>query len=156
MSSIKHTTWWLKSTTKSKRKGRGTGSGIGKTCGRGHKGYKARSGSSMKLGFEGGQTSIFRTTPKSGFTSIPSRRQKQALHKTLTTTPELILKLQSIQDSPITLSSLKEALIISRRVASVKFIQSGNVINSLDKGCLVMGKNITFSKSLNKYMTLVN
>lgn len=56
----------------SKRVGRGIGSTLGKTCGRGHKGQKSRSGGITKLGFEGGQMPIQRRLPKSGFTSRKS------------------------------------------------------------------------------------
>ncbi|EUJ18442.1 50S ribosomal protein L15 [Listeria aquatica] len=52
------------------RVGRGTGSGNGKTAGRGHKGQKARSGGGVRLGFEGGQLPLFRRLPKRGFTNI--------------------------------------------------------------------------------------
>ncbi len=52
------------------RKGRGTGSGLGKTGGRGHKGQKARSGGGVRLGFEGGQMPLTRRLPKRGFTNI--------------------------------------------------------------------------------------
>ena len=52
-----------------KRVGRGIGSGLGKTCGRGHKGQKSRSGGSVKPGFEGGQMPLQRRLPKFGFTS---------------------------------------------------------------------------------------
>lgn len=58
------------STKQKKRLGRGHGSGHGKTSGRGHKGQKARSGSGIKLGFEGGQMPIQRRLPKRGFTNI--------------------------------------------------------------------------------------
>ena len=53
-----------------KRVGRGTGSGMGKTSTRGHKGQNARSGGGVRLGFEGGQTPVFRRLPKRGFTNI--------------------------------------------------------------------------------------
>lgn len=53
-----------------KRKGRGIGSGLGKTAGRGHKGQKARSGGSIRRGFEGGQMPLIRRLPKRGFTNI--------------------------------------------------------------------------------------
>ncbi len=58
--------------TKKKRTrvGRGVGSGIGKTSGRGHKGQKARSGGGVRRGFEGGQTPLYRRLPKRGFTNI--------------------------------------------------------------------------------------
>src|SRR5215210_3638411 len=58
------------STHKKKRVGRGPGSGLGKTAGRGHKGQKSRSGFSRKLGFEGGQMPLHRRLPKRGFTNI--------------------------------------------------------------------------------------
>lgn len=58
------------STKDVKRKGRGHGSGLGKTAGKGHKGQKARSGYSMKPGFEGGQMPLQRRVPKRGFTNI--------------------------------------------------------------------------------------
>ena len=54
-------------TTTSKRVGRGTGSGLGKTAGKGHKGQKARTGGSIRRGFEGGQTPLYRRIPKRGF-----------------------------------------------------------------------------------------
>ena len=53
-----------------KRLGRGPGSGLGKTCGRGGKGQTARSGSSIRAGFEGGQTPLYRRIPKRGFTAL--------------------------------------------------------------------------------------
>src|SRR3989338_11014806 len=65
------------SKTKSKRLGRGIGSGKGKTCGRGHKGQRARAGGYHKVGFEGGQMPIQRRIPKSGFCSRQSLRHEQ-------------------------------------------------------------------------------
>lgn len=61
------------STKQKKRVGRGPGSGHGKTAGRGHKGYKARSGSGVKPGFEGGQMPLYRRLPKRGFTNTFKR-----------------------------------------------------------------------------------
>ena len=58
------------SKTEAKRKGRGAGTGNGKTAGRGHKGQKARSGGGVRPGFEGGQMPIYRRLPKRGFTNI--------------------------------------------------------------------------------------
>ena len=58
------------STKKSKRKGRGMASGLGKTAGRGHGGQKSRSGGGVKIGFEGGQMPLTRRLPKRGFTNI--------------------------------------------------------------------------------------
>ena len=58
------------STTAAKRLGRGVGSGLGKTSGKGHKGAKARSGGGKRHGFEGGQMPLYRRVPKKGFTNI--------------------------------------------------------------------------------------
>ena len=66
----------IESTTKKiarKRVGRGMGSGLGKTSGRGHKGQKARSGGGVRRGFEGGQTPLYRRLPKRGFTNIHAK-----------------------------------------------------------------------------------
>ncbi len=57
-----------------KRVGRGIGSGLGKTSGRGHKGQKARSGGGVRRGFEGGQTPLYRRLPKRGFTNIHAKK----------------------------------------------------------------------------------
>jgi large subunit ribosomal protein L15 len=62
------------STHKKKRRGRGPGSGLGKTAGRGHKGQKSRSGYSRRAGFEGGQMPLQRRLPKRGFTNIFKKR----------------------------------------------------------------------------------
>ena len=64
----------LGSKTEAKRKGRGPGSGNGKTAGRGHKGQKARSGGGVRPGFEGGQMPIYRRLPKRGFTNIFAKK----------------------------------------------------------------------------------
>ena len=61
-----------KNTTRT-RVGRGVGSGLGKTSGRGHKGQKARSGGGVRRGFEGGQTPLYRRLPKRGFTNIHAK-----------------------------------------------------------------------------------
>lgn len=58
------------STRTRKRVGRGPGSGVGKTCGRGHKGQRSRTGYSRRLGFEGGQMPLIRRVPKRGFTNV--------------------------------------------------------------------------------------
>jgi large subunit ribosomal protein L15 len=61
---------WEQATHRKKRLGRGPGTGLGKTSGRGEKGQKSRSGYSMKIGFEGGQMPLHRRLPKRGFTNI--------------------------------------------------------------------------------------
>ena len=62
------------------RVGRGIGSGLGKTSGRGHKGQKARSGGGVRRGFEGGQTPLYRRLPKRGFTNILEEDSKEVKH----------------------------------------------------------------------------
>ncbi|MFH1826606.1 MAG: 50S ribosomal protein L15 [bacterium] len=65
---------------KKKRVGRGTGSGFGKTCGRGHKGQKSRSGGTKGMRFEGGQTPLYRRLPKRGFSNYPFRKEYTILN----------------------------------------------------------------------------
>ena len=66
-----------------KRVGRGIGSGLGKTSGRGHKGQKARSGGGVRRGFEGGQTPLYRRLPKRGFTNIHANTYTEVTLKML-------------------------------------------------------------------------
>jgi large subunit ribosomal protein L15 len=68
------------SVKKAKRVGRGIGSGLGKTCGRGSKGQKARSGGSTRVGFEGGQTPLHRRLPKFGFSNYVSKQNYLAIN----------------------------------------------------------------------------
>ena len=72
----------VKKTTRT-RVGRGTGSGLGKTSGRGHKGQKARSGGGVRRGFEGGQTPLYRRLPKRGFTNIFAKNYTEVTLKML-------------------------------------------------------------------------
>lgn len=84
----------------STRKGRGVGSGLGKTSGRGHKGQKARSGGGVRPGFEGGQMPLQRTTPKRGFTNSLFKKEIVAINISALNrfdngtevTPELLLE----------------------------------------------------------------
>lgn len=69
--------------TKRTRVGRGVGSGLGKTSGRGHKGQKARSGGGVRRGFEGGQTPLYRRLPKRGFTNIHAKTYTEVTMKML-------------------------------------------------------------------------
>src|ERR1700751_1264697 len=90
------------SKTPAKRLGRGIGSGKGKTCGRGHKGQRARAGGYHKVGFEGGQMPIQRRIPKSGF------RSRQSLHR-----DEVYLSdLNNIEADIIDLSVLKSSGLV--------------------------------------------
>src|SRR5882724_1209176 len=81
------------STHKKKRVGRGPGSGLGKTAGRGNKGQKSRSGYSAKIGFEGGQMPLHRRLPKRGFTNICKKEwievSLEALEKHFTANDEI-------------------------------------------------------------------
>lgn len=101
------------STHKPKRVGRGIGSGIGKTCGRGHKGQHARTGTSIKANFEGGQMPIYRRLPKRGFHS------KVNIH-----TAELPLSvLESFAaDSVITLELLKVWDLVKNSTLKVRIV----------------------------------
>jgi large subunit ribosomal protein L15 len=64
----------------SKRVGRGTSSGVGKTCGRGHKGQKSRTGGTKGLRFEGGQTPLYRRLPKRGFKNYPFKKEYNVIN----------------------------------------------------------------------------
>jgi large subunit ribosomal protein L15 len=109
------------STTDRKRVGRGIGSGLGKTAGRGHKGQKSRSGGFHKSGFEGGQMPLQRRLPKLGFTSRKSR-----------VTAEIRLSELALLDAEvIDLDSLKAANIISKNIRFAKVILSGEISKSV-------------------------
>ena len=112
-----------------KRVGRGIGSGLGKTAGRGHKGQKSRSGSRILPGFEGGQQPLQRRLPKFGFTSKVGR-----------TTGEVTLsEVAAANADVVTLDVLKEADLVSRKLARVKVILAG----SIDKAVTVQGLGVT-------------
>jgi len=88
-----------------KRVGRGIGSGLGKTSGRGHKGQKARSGGGVRLGFEGGQTPLFRRLPKRGFSNAPFKKEYSIVNLTqlakfdagTVVTPDLLLQKRMVR-----------------------------------------------------------
>ncbi len=100
-----------------KRVGRGIGCGFGKTCGRGHKGQKSRSGGFHKVGFEGGQMPLQRRLPKVGFRSRVG----------MTTAEIRLSELAKVEGDVVTLESLEKANLINRSVKRVKIIASGNV-----------------------------
>lgn len=100
-----------------KRVGRGIGSGSGKTCGRGHKGLKSRSGGSVRPGFEGGQMPMQKRLPKFGFTSRIGRVTAQIRTS----------ELNKITDDVIDLDALKRADIISNNIERAKVFLSGDV-----------------------------
>ena len=100
-----------------RRVGRGIGSGLGKTAGRGHKGQKSRSGGFHKVGFEGGQMPLHRRLPKRGFTSL-----------TKEFTAEVRLgDLAGLPIEEIDLLSLKQAGLVGEMVRSAKVILSGEI-----------------------------
>ncbi len=112
--------------SKRKRVGRGIGSGYGKTCGRGHKGQKSRSGGFHKVGFEGGQMPLQKRLPKVGFTS----------RKKLTNT-SLPCSALSKLSGEVTIDVLKKANLISISSKKCKIYLSGKVVSKVDlKGIL--------------------
>ncbi|VFP87909.1 50S ribosomal protein L15 [Candidatus Erwinia haradaeae] len=100
-----------------KRLGRGIGSGLGKTAGRGHKGQKSRSGGGAHRGFEGGQMPLYRRLPKFGFIS----------RKSMITAEVRLSDLAKIKGDLIELNSLKEARLIGIKIKFVKVIMSGPI-----------------------------
>lgn len=114
--------------TPAKRLGRGIGSGKGKTCGRGHKGQRARAGGYHKVGFEGGQMPLQRRIPKSGF------RSKKALHREEVRLSDLNLATIEVVD----LVSLKTAGLIRNNTKYVKIISAGKIERQITvRGILV-------------------
>lgn len=104
-----------------RRVGRGIGSGLGKTAGRGHKGQKSRSGGYHKVGFEGGQMPLQRRLPKRGF---KSRKSKSTAELTLNV-------LDSIDAAQVDLYLLKQLGLISAVVKRVKVVNTGEINRAL-------------------------
>lgn len=100
-----------------KRVGRGPGSGLGKTSGRGHKGHKARTGGSTNPGFEGGQMPMYRRLPKRGFTN-PARVRAH---------PVNLKDLENIKGSEVTPESLAAAGLLGRPGDPVKLLGTGEI-----------------------------
>ena len=117
------------STYAPKRVGRGIGSGLGKTCGRGHKGQKSRSGGSVKPGFEGGQMPLQRRLPKFGFTS----------RKAAFVAEVRLSELASMKVDVIDLAALQAADVINDRMKDAKIILSGE----LTRAVTVKGLRVT-------------
>ena len=112
-----------------KRVGRGIGSGSGKTCGRGHKGQRSRSGGFHKIGFEGGQMPLQRRLPKRGFRSPKAQETAEVrLHE-----------LAALAEDIVDLNALKGANLISPRAERVKVIASG----ALDRPITLRGLGVT-------------
>ena len=104
-----------------KRVGRGIGSGLGKTCGRGHKGQKSRSGGFHKVGFEGGQMPLQRRLPKIGFRS---RKGKYTAEVRLD-------ELGKVAGDVVDLAALHEADILPRTMKRAKVILSGEITRAV-------------------------
>jgi large subunit ribosomal protein L15 len=104
-----------------KRVGRGIGSGLGKTCGRGHKGQKSRSGSFSNKGFEGGQQPLQRRLPKVGFRS---RKASTVAEMRLDT-------LASVKAEQIDILTLKNAGLVPLNTLKVKIIASGEISSAV-------------------------
>ncbi|MBT3010654.1 MAG: 50S ribosomal protein L15 [Candidatus Thiodiazotropha sp. (ex Lucina aurantia)] len=117
------------SKTARKRVGRGIGSGFGKTCGRGHKGQKSRSGGYHKVGFEGGQMPLQRRLPKVGFTSRVSLAAAQVR----------LGELAKVDADVIDLDALKKANLVTRSIKRAKIFASGEI----DRAVTVKGIGVT-------------
>jgi large subunit ribosomal protein L15 len=114
---------------KAKRVGRGIGSGLGKTCGRGHKGQKSRAGGFHKVGFEGGQMPLQRRLPKVGFTSLKKKFTAEVR----------LSELSLVNADVVDLDSLIAANLVPVFTKTVKIIQSGTV----SKAITVKGVKVT-------------
>ena len=121
-----------KSRSNRKRVGRGTGSGIGKTAGRGHKGQKSRSGGNIRLGFEGGQMPLQMRVPKFGFSSRVSR-----------VTQELNVKLlEKVKD--VSIQNLKKLGLIKKNIKKVKIFGEGNLLKKPSDENIKCSKGVKF------------
>jgi large subunit ribosomal protein L15 len=103
--------------TEKKRLGRGIGSGLGKTGGRGHKGQKSRSGGKVRVGFEGGQMPMQRRLPKFGFTS----------RKSLVSTEVNLFEIAKVEGDVVDLNALQAAGLVKKNIQFVKVVKSGEV-----------------------------
>ena len=112
-----------------KRVGRGIGSGLGKTAGRGHKGQKSRSGGRVRPGFEGGQMPLQKRLPKYGFTSRISR----------TTAQVRLGELNGVEGDVVDLAALKNADLVNENVTRARVFLSGE----LGKALTVKGLAVT-------------
>ena len=100
-----------------RRVGRGIGSGLGKTAGRGHKGQKSRAGGYHKVGFEGGQMPLQRRLPKRGFKSLSLRYNAEIN----------LSELAALNLAEVALLALNQAGLVGRMVKTVKLIKNGDI-----------------------------
>ena len=111
-----------------KRLGRGIGSTKGKTCGRGHKGQKSRSGVAIKS-FEGGQMPLYRRLPKRGFKSIKS---KDIALINLSKIQDIVNKKKILLNTIINLQNLQKLNLINNKYRKLKLLGSGDIKNKFD------------------------
>ena len=111
-----------------KRLGRGIGSSRGKTCGRGHKGQKSRSGVAIKS-FEGGQMPLYRRLPKRGFKKI---KNKSIAIINLLKIQQIINKKKILQDTKINLPNLQKSKLINNKYKKLKLLGSGDIKEKLN------------------------
>lgn len=107
------------------RVGRGIGSGLGKTCGKGHKGHKSRTGYSRKIGFEGGQTPLHKRLPKFGFKSIKN--------KFFSEIPSHVFNNFDFNNFDINL--LKKLKVINNKIRFIKIVYSFPIIKKIFIKC---------------------
>ncbi len=112
-----------------KRVGRGIGSGLGKTGGRGHKGQKSRSGGFTKVGFEGGQMPLQRRLPKVGFRSAVNRHTRELR----------LYQINVLDVDVIDLEALKQARLIGRDTRKVRLINTG----AIERAVTVRGLHVS-------------
>ena len=108
--------------TSRKRVGRGMGSGMGKTSGRGHKGQKSRSGGFTKIGFEGGQMPLQRRLPKVGFSSRVS----------IITSQVTLSQLDKLTETDINIDVLKKHNLVTKNILRVKVMLSGEINRAIN------------------------
>ncbi|GAB3026371.1 50S ribosomal protein L15 [Bowmanella dokdonensis] len=113
-----------------KRLGRGIGSGLGKTGGRGHKGQTSRSGGTIRAGFEGGQMPIQRRLPKFGFTS----------RKSLVSDQVTLNEIAKVEGEVVSLETLKAAGLVKKDVLNVKVMKSGDIARAVTVSGLKVSK----------------
>ena len=114
---------------KKKRLGRGIGSSKGKTCGRGHKGQKSRSGVAIKS-FEGGQMPLYRRLPKRGFKSIKNKKDIALIN--LSRIQEIINKKKILLNTKINLQNLQKSNLINSKYKKLKLLGSGDIKEKFD------------------------
>ena len=119
-----------------KRVGRGGASGTGKTCGRGHKGQKSRTGGTIQVGFEGGQMPLQRRLPKVGFSSRVNNYSAEIKYD----------RLEKVKEDEVTIDLLKKYKLVKAKIKKVKVIGPCTI-----KSKKVL-KDIAFTKSVAEHL----